>query len=660
LFSALAPMSIGYNSIISNEKEPLELDRMISDIAGLCMTPNGFNSVKYEYYKNQILNQYNSNSLNDNIIRTKDVSNSKFETLLESLRLLDPMDSAWPMKCHDTRHTSRSPYSTADNSYTEKWRFYSSGWVQESAIFNNDGIIYFAGAYGNLDYYLFAVYPNGTEKWKFKTNGSILSTPAIADDGTIYIGSWDGRFYAINPDGTRKWRFDAVETIRSSPVIGKDGIIYFGALGPGNYGRAYALYPNGTEKWHFDTGFWIYASLAIGDDGIIYVPSDDNYLYALYPNNGTMKWRYGLGDGTGTPSIAEDGTIFVSSYDGYLHALYPNGTRKWKAGIDGGTGKIPTIGKDGTIYIGKTNLCAINPNGTRKWTYKLEFGWEVTTAVAISAEDTIFFGITDLSSRADLVALNSDGTLKWRVEGISNNWVYSSPAIAEDGTVYIGTTWNFFGVFYAFGFGPIEVDANGPYFKLINEPVQFIGKSKGGYFPHSYHWDFGDTHTSDELNPIHMYTQPGNYTVTFTVIDKSGNTSTDKTYAWIQTSNTPPNKPNINGPSKGKFGTSYTYKFSSSDSDGSIIWYYVSWGDKINTGWLGPYDSGTEITKSHSWREKGFYIIKAKAKDPYNAESDWETFILTIPRTRASYNFNWLSLEERFPILQQLIQLLRQ
>jgi hypothetical protein len=39
------------------------------------------------------------------------------------------MDSVWPMKCHDNHHTSQSPYSTADNSYIEKWRFYNDGWI---------------------------------------------------------------------------------------------------------------------------------------------------------------------------------------------------------------------------------------------------------------------------------------------------------------------------------------------------------------------------------------------------------------------------------------------------------------------------------------------------------------------------------------------------
>ena len=363
------------------------------------------------------------------------------------------MQSAWPMYGHDTRHTGRSPYSTENNSGVKLWEFQTEylGFESSPAI-DSDGIIYI----GSNEGYLHAFYPNGTEKWRADCEHWVTSSPAIAEDGTIYVGSWDDHLYAINPDGTRKWRYDAIETIRSSPVIGEDGIIYFGALGPGLHnGRAYALYPNGTEKWHFDTGFWIYTSFAIGDDGTIYVPSDDNYLYALYPHNGTCKWKYGLGDGTGTPSIADDGTIYVSSYDGFLHALYPNnGTLKWKHGIGSGTGKIPSIGNEGTIYIGKTNLVAINSDGTRKWTYHFEEGWEVTTSVAISVEEALYFGITKNGIyKADLVALNSDGTLKWRVEGISNRWIHSNPVIDEDGILYVGTDWDDYGKLYAFGGG---------------------------------------------------------------------------------------------------------------------------------------------------------------------------------------------------------------
>ena len=59
------------------------------------------------------------------------------------------------------------------------------------------------------------------------------------------------------------------------------------------------------------------------------------------------------------------------------------------------------------------------------------------------------------------------------------------------------------------------------------------------------------------------------------------------------------------------------------DPDNETVTYIVDWGDGTNTGWLGPYSSGTSIIESHIWNKTGAYIIKAKAKDPYGLESDW-------------------------------------
>ena len=43
------------------------------------------------------------------------------------------------------------------------------------------------------------------------------------------------------------------------------------------------------------------------------------------------------------------------------------------------------------------------------------------------------------------------------------------------------------------------------------------------------HWDFGDGTHSDEANPVHVYTVPGVWTVTLTVMDSLGATSTRQT-----------------------------------------------------------------------------------------------------------------------------------
>ena len=49
-----------------------------------------------------------------------------------------------------------------------------------------------------------------------------------------------------------------------------------------------------------------------------------------------------------------------------------------------------------------------------------------------------------------------------------------------------------------------------PELVFLSEPVYFINLSVGG---DSYHWDFGDGNTSNEINPEHVYAQTGTYDV---------------------------------------------------------------------------------------------------------------------------------------------------
>ncbi|GAG27994.1 unnamed protein product, partial [marine sediment metagenome] len=129
--------------------------------------------------------------------------------------------------------------------------------------------------------------------------------------------------------------------------------------------------------------------------------------------------------------------------------------------------------------------------------------------------------------------------------------------------------------------------------------------------------------------------------------------------AYIFKNNNPPNKPTIDGPTSGKKGETYSYDFQTTDPDGDDIYYWVDWGDESNTGWLGPYESGEEITKSHSW-SKGTYDIKCKAKDTYDEESDWGTLQVEMPITRDIDNLflDWL-LDRfiwKFPIIRYILQ----
>jgi outer membrane protein assembly factor BamB len=647
----MIPMTAGINA---DSEVDVELSRMLDNLRFMCMGPDGLIVEKYEHYKEQLLKQYSSEDLDDEVVLESDIKEPITTVEQPSIPIASsgPMDSAWSMKSHDLHHTGRSPYSTTDNPYDEKWRFESDDWIQEGIAIDDDGILYF----GDFDSYIYAVYPDGTLKWRIRAEGWIDSTPALAEDGTIYVGSWDTGLYAINPDGTEIWRFGSGGSIASSPAIGQDGTIYCGHT----QGDIFAMYPNGTRKWRYKTGDGIYSHPAIGDDGTIYCGSDDKYLYALNPN-GTLKWRFKTGAELGiggAPSIADDGTVYIAgTWDNYLYALNPNGTIKWKCDIIVSCSN-PSIDNNGTIYVGgDEKLYAVYPNGTLKWSCFLGNGRWVSSgsAPAISADGTIYVG-TNIGSGVeggDIIAVNSNGTIRFRKK-IANRWIDSSPSIAEDGTVYIGTANEGADYLYAFGVAELEVDANGPHYGLVNEPMQFTGTSSGGYQPHRYLWEFGDTQTSEEQNPIHTYTSPDNYDVVLTVTDDKSNTEIDTTFAWIQESNTAPDKPTINGPIQGTVGVTYDYTFSATDPDDSIVYIYVHWGDGSDTGWKGPYDSGQEVTFSHKWTTENTFTINAQAKDPYDAEGPWETLDVTIPRDKSTSNVLF-RLMERFPMLQKLL-----
>jgi hypothetical protein len=122
----------------------------------------------------------------------------------------------------------------------------------------------------------------------------------------------------------------------------------------------------------------------------------------------------------------------------------------------------------------------------------------------------------------------------------------------------------------------------------------------------------------------------------------------------------PPTVPTIVGRANGRAGRAYDYDFVTLEPDMDKVYYFIDWGDNNNSSWIGPYLSGELITESHKWSKNGNYIIKAKAKDTYGAESDWGQLEVTMP---LSYNvinhpfIDWLfeRFPHAFPILRYLL-----
>ncbi len=143
--------------------------------------------------------------------------------------------------------------------------------------------------------------------------------------------------------------------------------------------------------------------------------------------------------------------------------------------------------------------------------------------------------------------------------------------------------------------------------------------------------------------------------------DPYGESTEGPIWEFTTKQNTGPTDPEIVGPPKGIPNREYSFTFVSNDSDDSDVYYYIDWGDGNIEEWIGPYSSGSIARIGHTWEEQSIFIIKAKAKDIFDAESGWSEFEIEIPRIRDTHNPIILQLLERFqnafPIIRQILGL---
>ena len=87
--------------------------------------------------------------------------------------------------------------------------------------------------------------------------------------------------------------------------------------------------------------------------------------------------------------------------------------------------------------------------------------------------------------------------------------------------------------------------------------------------------------------------------------------------------------PIIGGPTGGDPGVEYDFTFVTDDPEEDEIWLWIDWNDSEIEDWIGPYDSGEEVTRSHRWDEEGEYRIRARSKDIWgNSYSSYHTIFI--------------------------------
>jgi hypothetical protein len=156
----------------------------------------------------------------------------------------------------------------------------------------------------------------------------------------------------------------------------------------------------------------------------------------------------------------------------------------------------------------------------------------------------------------------------------------------------------------------------------------------------------------------HYINPSGQMTVLIFAERASQKTLHDFISVTISKINDAPEIPNIDGPTSGSVGIEYNYTISTQDYDGDDVYFYVNWDDGNTEEWIGPYSSGEEVSISHTWEKGKTYTIEVKAKDTYDAESDWVELRITIPRYKSIDKpfYQWFAI--RFPILTRILGLL--
>ena len=136
----------------------------------------------------------------------------------------------------------------------------------------------------------------------------------------------------------------------------------------------------------------------------------------------------------------------------------------------------------------------------------------------------------------------------------------------------------------------------------------------------------GPYNSGNTVSAKHSWDESGSYIIRVKAKDSYGYESSWSEALAITvegSENQEPQKPNKpNGPASGEPGIEYTYTTSCIDPDSDKVYFKWDW-DGIISDWDGPYNSGEQTSKTHAWSEQGQYIIKVKAKDEQDAESEW-------------------------------------
>jgi PhoPQ-activated pathogenicity-related protein/PKD repeat protein len=158
-------------------------------------------------------------------------------------------------------------------------------------------------------------------------------------------------------------------------------------------------------------------------------------------------------------------------------------------------------------------------------------------------------------------------------------------------------------------------------------PVEFTDTSRfaDGIAPvTSWFWEFGDGETSDEQNPVHMYEEPGLYSVTLTVSNDTLTQTITRADLIEVREAVPPEADFTAQPTSAFVGEMVSFANFTTQGSASPIEYAWSFGDGSTSNVENP---------THSYLEPGSFTVSLTATTPAGSDTLTETGLITVTTT---------------------------
>ena len=187
-----------------------------------------------------------------------------------------------------------------------RWSFQAKDSIESSAALVA-GTAYF----GSMDGALYAVdLATGKQRWRYATSGAVQESSPCVHNGTVYIGDLNGVFHAVDAStGKARWTFKADAEIKSSPNCSGNKV-YFGSYDQ----NLYCLSADtGALLWKYATEGPVHCTPAL-DKTRVYISGCDETFRAIDAASGKQIYELPMGAYTGASAALRDDHAYAGTF----------------------------------------------------------------------------------------------------------------------------------------------------------------------------------------------------------------------------------------------------------------------------------------------------------------------------------------------------------